>query len=292
MSLSAAEIDAVRALGNLARFRGGLDELLVKFTALPPATEVGVVARFQPLEIPAPVGLGTYRYKGGLAEHLDAVPWLDTAEGYGFGRVEEAIGRANTKRVLIATKVARTHLSHNSVLNACERSLKRLKRDYVWLYQIHWPSGRVPVEETVFAIKALQRRGLVQNWGVCNFSVGQIEAVARACGEFPASVQVRYNLLDREIEGFLLPYCNARGIKVIAYSPLGQNYRVFASDPRWRVNEGDQSYLALSWLLAKGVYPIPATNTLEHLESNLAVEPLEPGKVRELDRRFPCSILR
>jgi len=157
------------------------------------------------------------------------VNFFDTAEGYGGGDSELVLGRALEGRrheAVIATKVSRSHLSADEVQWACERSLQRLRTDYVDLYQIHWPSRTVPPEETMEALEGLREQGKVRAIGVCNFGVGDLSDLLEIGGGRGAmwveTNQLPYHLLWRAIEYEILPRCIEEDIGVLCYSPLAQ----------------------------------------------------------------------
>ena len=156
---------------------------------------------------------------------LDAgVNFLDTAEMYGDGASEELLGRTLGKRseqLVIASKIFDEHLGADQVAPACEASLKRLKRDYLDLYQIHWPNPKIPVAETITAMQKLQRQGKVRAIGVSNFGVDLLDEVVAAGG--CTSNQVAYNLLLRGVEFNIQPKCLAADISILSYSPLAQS---------------------------------------------------------------------
>jgi diketogulonate reductase-like aldo/keto reductase len=171
------------------------------------------------------IGIGVWRYSGGV-EPLQAgmamgALLIDTAEVYG---TEEVVGRAVSgmrDRVFIATKVSGQHLRYDEVLRAAEASLKRLRTNWIDLYQIHWFGNFVPIEETMRAMETLVDRGVVKFLGVSNFSVEELHRARLAMSKYPiVSNQVLYNLNRREIEAELLPYCEENGITIIAYTPL------------------------------------------------------------------------
>jgi myo-inositol catabolism protein IolS len=146
---------------------------------------------------------------------------FDTAEGYGDGRSEEALGKALAGRrheAIIATKVSDSHLAPTEVAQACERSLRRLRTDYVDLYQIHWPSQQVPLAETMDALEKLRDQGKVRAIGVCNFGVRDLTDLL-ALGRCETD-QLPYNLLFRAIEYEIKPQCLATDIGILCYSPL------------------------------------------------------------------------
>jgi aryl-alcohol dehydrogenase-like predicted oxidoreductase len=160
------------------------------------------------------------------------INFFDTAPVYGFGRSEQVLGeelKAVRSRVIIATKCGlvwndsgqvRHDLSRASLRRDLEASLKRLKTDYIDLYQIHWPDRRTSLEETFDELLGFQRSGAVRHIGVCNFSSQQLQ---RACKLAPVvSVQQLYNLLQQDEARELLPLCREHGLGFIAYSPLAQ----------------------------------------------------------------------
>jgi aryl-alcohol dehydrogenase-like predicted oxidoreductase len=159
------------------------------------------------------------------------VNFFDTADAYGDGYSESVIGEAlkplPRDSVVIATKVynrfypdGRRHgdLSRDYVLAECDASLKRLRTDYIDLYQCHSFDVTAPIEETADAMERLRVVGKVRAYGVSNFSVEQMR-VARKHGAF-TTLQPRYNLLQPEAEEDLLPYCAAEGMGTLVYSPL------------------------------------------------------------------------
>ncbi|MFN2225232.1 MAG: aldo/keto reductase [Anaerolineae bacterium] len=152
---------------------------------------------------------------------------FDTAEGYGGGESEVVLGRAlrgRREQVVIATKVSRSNLSAESVRQACEDSLARLGTDYIDLYQVHWPSRSVLLEETLGALEDLQDEGKVRAVGVCNFGVGDLSELAATAGaQRPVvSNQLPYSLLWRAVEYEIRPACVDAGLGILCYSPLSQ----------------------------------------------------------------------
>lgn len=143
---------------------------------------------------------------------------FDTAEGYGDGYSEQVLGKALAGRrheAIIATKFSRNHMRAADVRAACERSLRHLDTDYIDLYQFHWPSATVPVEETMGELVKLLDEGKIRHIGVCNFGVKGMNEVGAI-----VSNQLPYSLLWRAIEFEILPTCIDKQIGVLAYSPL------------------------------------------------------------------------
>lgn len=207
--------------------------------------------------------------------------FLDTAEAYGNGHSEELVGRATEgirDKVFIATKFSPEHNSYQDVLKSAEGSLRRLGTDYIDLYQVHWPNPKVPLSETMRAMKRLLEEGKVRYVGVSNFSLGELkEAQSAISGEEIVSVQVEYNLFDRSIENSILPYCESEGMTAIAYSPLDQG-KIAGGDRRTRAlqkiaNKYDKTMpqIALNWLISHpSVVAIPKATNPDHIRQNAA----------------------
>lgn len=156
---------------------------------------------------------------------------IDTAPVYGFGRSEEIVGKAIAEanlrsRVVIATKTALEwqngkvfrNASRARVMREVEDSLRRLRTDYIDIYQVHWPDPLIAIEETAEAMLSLFQQGKIRAIGVSNFSVSQIERFRRVA---PLHVlQSPYNLFERGIEVDLLPYCATNRIAMLGYGAL------------------------------------------------------------------------
>src|SRR6476660_7932121 len=186
------------------------------------------------VEVPV-IGLVTWMIEGAPAAERRAVATLragiglgmthiDTAEMYGNGRAEELVAEAIAGRrgeVFLASKVLPSNASYEGTLRACERSLRRLKTDWLDLYLLHWPSSH-PIIETMRAMEKLVAEGLVRFIGVSNFDLEELwKAEAALKNERMTCNQVLYHLQDRGIERRLLPYCTEREIAVVGYAPFG-----------------------------------------------------------------------
>ena len=152
------------------------------------------------------------------------INWIDTAEIYGKGESERIVGRAIEGRrddVLIATKVAPkpTGTGHRAgeVRRACEGSLERLGIERIDLYQLHWPDGRAPLDETWEAMAALVDDGLVRWIGVSNYDREEIERCQAI--RHVDSVQPQFSLLHLKHRE-LIRWCGENGVGVIPYGPL------------------------------------------------------------------------
>src|SRR5467141_4125653 len=154
---------------------------------------------------------------------------VDTAEAYGDGHSERVMSRAirnvGRDRVFVATKVGGWHLRADDVKRACAASLRRLGVREIDLYQVHWPDpwSQVPLRETMKALEALHRAGKIRHIGVSNFAVRDLEeAQSHLARSSIVSNQVRYNMLQRDVEAEVVPYCKREGIAILAWSPIGK----------------------------------------------------------------------
>jgi aryl-alcohol dehydrogenase-like predicted oxidoreductase len=163
---------------------------------------------------------------------LDAgLTFFDTADIYGRGRSEQFLGELLAPRrtqVVIATKfgmemdAGRKGAKPDYVRRAAEDSLKRLRTDYIDLYQLHRPDPDTPIEQTLAAMDELVRSGKVREIGCSYFTAPALDAAreaARAGAKF-ASVQNEYSLLNREPEGGVLAECERQGLAFLPYYPL------------------------------------------------------------------------
>jgi aryl-alcohol dehydrogenase-like predicted oxidoreductase len=191
------------------------------------------------------IGGGDWKFGWGRQDESDAVAavvraielginWVDTAAVYGAGRSEELVGKAlklipGSRRPLVATKCGRINLpggeitarlTPESVRAECDASLKRLGVEAIDLYQMHWPEPDAEIESGWKAMLELQSAGKVRHIGVSNFSVAQLRRILPIAR--PASLQPPYNMLRREVENELLPFCAGERIGVVAYSPMGK----------------------------------------------------------------------
>ena len=162
---------------------------------------------------------------------LDAgVNWIDTAAVYGLGHSEEVVARALDGFPLkpyVFTKCERVWneqgeisggLKRDSIRKEVEGSLRRLKRDVIDLYQIHWPEPDADIEEGWETMAKLKDEGKVRWIGVSNFNAAQMERAQRIAPI--TSLQPPYNLLTRGVEESILPFAQKNGIGVIVYSPM------------------------------------------------------------------------
>lgn len=171
----------------------------------------------------------------GVYKTLDSgINFFDTAPIYGLGRSESILGRilqSEREKVIIATKVGlvwkknkhfrkSTDGSPKNVNREIDMSLKRLRTDYIDLYQIHWPDPNTPIEDTLHAMERLKDSGKIRCIGCCNFPLKLLKESLKY-GKID-TIQVPYNLIDRRAENDLLPFCEKNRIGVLAYSPIAR----------------------------------------------------------------------
>jgi aryl-alcohol dehydrogenase-like predicted oxidoreductase len=197
---------------------------------------------------------------------LDAgITTIDTAAVYGFGKSEELVGQAlqgiSRDKYQILTKYGMNwsttqgeyffdsvdnsgkpvkvykHSSKEAVTQGCEDSLRRLKTDYIDLFQIHWPDATTPISETMEAVAALIEQGKVRAAGVCNYNVAQVEEALRTVKL--ASNQVPYSMIYRDIESNIVPQALDKRLSIIPYSPLQRGLLTGKIKRDHKFNDGD-----------------------------------------------------
>ncbi len=258
--------------------------------------------------------------------HELGVNLLDTAEAYGEGHSEGVVGRAlksfGRDNFVVATKVFGAHLRYDELQRACAYSMRRLGVSEIDIYQIHWPDPweQIPLKETMRAMEKLHKEGKIRAIGVSNFAVRDLEE-ARSCLSRSDIVtdQLQYNLVHREIEEEVMPYCARNGIRVLAWSPLAQGALSGKYNSR-KVPKGDvrkmnpifapknlarmngllgalskvasrlgctPSQVALAWLMRDSmVVPIPGAKNSDQAEENAGAAQIElsAGDLEFLDR--------
>ncbi|HEX5321878.1 MAG TPA: aldo/keto reductase [Stellaceae bacterium] len=219
---------------------------------------------------------------------------IDTAEMYGNGVAEEIVARAagkNRDKLFIVSKVLPYNASRKGTIEACERSLKRLKTDRIDLYLLHW-RGSHPFAETLAAFDTLKRDGKIRHHGVSNFGLDDMkEWVGLGGGETVATNQILYNLTRRGPEYDLIPWCRQRGIPIMAYSPIEQG-RMLGHKALAEIgvrHNATPAQVALAWLLHQdGMIVIPKARQLDHVRENRKAPDvtLTEDDLAALDRAF------
>jgi len=221
--------------------------------------------------------------------------FIDTAEVYGQGRSESLVGKAiedAREDVFLATKVSPEHFGYDDVIRSCEASIQRMGVKFVDLYQLHWPSPRIPIQETMKAMEELVATGKTRYIGVSNFSVEQtMQAQESLPRSELASNQVRYSITSRSIETDILPYCEKEKIAVIAYSPLDTGNIPISRIPKDMLEKYEMTpaQLMLNWVTyPEPVVTIPKAGRVSHVEENAAALNIRISLAdyRALSRKF------
>ena len=239
------------------------------------------------------------------------VTLFDTAEIYGAGRSERILGRAlgeNRESVVLATKLVPVVPSVLAVKQRAVASAKRLGVPRLDLYQVHWPNPLVPDSTIMRGMRSLQSSGLVGEVGVSNYSLQRWRAAEEKLRSRVLCNQVRYSLADRWPERDLLPYAEAHGRVIIAFSPLAQGMLsgkyhrgglpanairttspMFQPENLERTNDliaaqyevadahaATPAQIALAWVIHHpAVAAIPGASSVEQLESNVAAAEIQ-----------------
>jgi diketogulonate reductase-like aldo/keto reductase len=224
---------------------------------------------------------------------------IDTAELYGGGHAEEIVGQAIRgirDQVCVASKFNPAHNARADVILAAERSLQRLKTDYLDLFQVHWPNPAVPVAETFAALKELVKQGKIRSAGVSNFTLPELQAAEAAAAPLAVvSNQMEYNLAERTIETALLPYCQRQNVSLLAYSPFRHGLAPDEARLRDCLQPLADKYsktvnqVILRWLLRQpGVIAVVKAASRQHLAENAAAADwqLEDTDRARLDAAF------
>ncbi|WNG51839.1 aldo/keto reductase [Archangium minus] len=265
---------------------------------------------FGPTGVAVPVlGQGTWQMEGddrasairALQVGLDlGMTHVDTAELYGYGEVEELVAEALAGRrheVFLVSKVMPNNATYEGTLHACERSLKRLKTDWLDCYLLHWP-GPHPLEETLRAFERLRTEGKIRSWGVSNFDVDDLEeALAIAGPGRIACNQVLYHLRERYIEHRVLPWCERHGVALVGYSPFGSGDFPEPDSPDGRVlaevaraHGATPRQVALGFLSRRRpLFTIPKASHEAHTRDNAAAARvrLTAQELARLEAAFP-----
>lgn len=225
---------------------------------------------------------------------------IDTAEMYGDAELVVADAMAGRRdEVFLVSKVLPSNASRRGTIQACDRSLKRLKTDRLDCYLLHW-RGQYPLEETVAAFEELVDAGKILSWGVSNFDASDLAEMIDAAGEGRiACNQVLYHLNERAIEHSVIPWCEAHGVAVVAYSPFGHNDFPSAQSAGGKVLQEIASrhgatprQVALSFLARwPSVFAIPKASSSSHAAENAGAGKmvLTESDIAALDKACPLG---
>ncbi|MFB6166841.1 MAG: aldo/keto reductase [Candidatus Nanohaloarchaea archaeon] len=245
------------------------------------------------------VGLGTWQMKGEVCEeaveqalemgyrHVDTAEYYDNEERVGNGIANADVDRED---IFLTTKVWRSHLEHDQVIQAAEDSLERLRTDYLDLLLVHWPNREVPIRETLDAMRELKEEGKIRNFGVSNFTPELLDEALDVTDEVVAD-QVEKHIYLQQDE--LTEYCQENDLILTAYSPLSRG-RAVDNDLLKEIGEGhgkSAAQVALRWLVQQeNVVAIPKAAPEEYQRENLDVFDFEltrheMEKISSIDRK-------
>ncbi|MEJ0011358.1 MAG: aldo/keto reductase [Bauldia sp.] len=227
---------------------------------------------------------------------------IDTAELYGSGKAEEIVAEAIGNRraeIFLVSKVMPQNASRTGTIDACEKSLRRLRTDRLDCYLLHW-RGRHPLVETIAAFEELVASGKILSWGVSNFDAEDLEEAAGIAGEGKiACNQVLYHLQERGIEHAVIPWCEAHDVAAVGYSPFGHS-----SFPGSRTRGGavlaeiakahsaTPRQVALAFLIRRpSLFAIPKAADPGHVAENAAAAALNltEAETAKIDAAFPVG---
>jgi diketogulonate reductase-like aldo/keto reductase len=257
------------------------------------------------------IGQGTWNIEAGqrakavaaLVAGIEAgTTHIDTAEMYGAGAAEEIVGDAIAGRrdkVFVVSKVLPRNASRAGTKAACEHSLRRLRIERLDGYLLHWPSSH-PLEDTLAAFEDLKAEGKIASWGVSNFDIDLLEEVTRL--GFAAGLacnQVLYHLQERAIEHRVIPWCEAHGVAIVAYSPFGSGDFPASASPGGRVlaeiaaaRGATARQIALAFLTRRpSLFAIPKAAASEHSSQNAGAGDLalSGDEIARIDAAFPLG---
>lgn len=224
---------------------------------------------------------------------------IDTAENYANGHSEELIGKAilgyDRNKLFIVSKVGRTKLKYNDLLQSANESLHRIGTDYLDLFLIHAPSLEIPIEESMRAMNKLYTDGKIKNIGVSNFTVERFIEAQKYSDKKIVANQLHLNLRFRETEKRgLIKFCQENDVMFIAWRPVQKG--VILDRSIKIINEMCMKYnktpsqIAINWLISQdNVVTLSKTRNKLHLEENLGAIgwQLENVDIERLRSEFP-----
>lgn len=227
-----------------------------------------------------PIGVGTWTVSEADVPALQyslskGQNHIDTAEMYGSGEAETAVGAAikGAKRedLFVASKVWKTNVGIGKVRPAVEAMLERLGTDYLDLLYIHAPWFDAPWREAIPQINDLIDAGLVRHFGVSNFTVDDMSETAASSKHPVMANQMHYNVLYKdEVDEAFRKYCTENNIKIVAHTPLVKG--IIDNSVVIEVAKAHNAtpyQVALAWCLAKGTLPVPKSTDKSHVDQNL-----------------------
>jgi diketogulonate reductase-like aldo/keto reductase len=210
---------------------------------------------------------------------------FDTSELSGGGHTEELLALAlkgeDRKKLIIATKAWTTHFSYSEFLRAAEKSMERMKINYIDIYYLHYPNPDIPIKETMRAMDRLVAEGMVRNVGVSNFTCELLIEAQSFLNNKIVVNQIEYSLMTRNVGKYggnkdmalkTVPYCQKNDIIVVAERPLERGLLLgpnFVMDEMVEKYKKTRAQIALNWLISQeNIATIPMSHKKEHLQEN------------------------
>ncbi|GEN94463.1 aldo/keto reductase [Pediococcus ethanolidurans] len=231
---------------------------------------------------------------------------IDTAEMYGEGNAEKLVGDVlqnfDRSKVFLISKFYPQNATKDKMKQALNRSLKRLKTDYLDLYLLHW-RGPVPLAETVAGLVELQKAGKIRYWGVSNFDTADLkELYAQPQGDQVFANEDLYNLANRGIEYDLLPWQRRHQLPLIAYAPIDQGdsrgQKLTKNSTIQQIAQAHQvtpMQILLAWTIqAKDIMAIPQTSNVDHMKQNILVGGIDLSnqEMQQIDSQFSAPVFK
>ena len=235
------------------------------------------------------VGAGTWNLHGDTVRKSvrhaleNGYTHIDTAEGYqNETEIGDIISEYDRDELFLTSKVTPKNLHYESIIRACEESLKRLQTDYLDLYLIHWPNPAISIRETLSGMNRLCERGLVRNIGVSNFNAYQLSAAQHVSGRPIAVNQIEFHpwYTQRRV----VEFCNQTDVQVVGAAPLARTE--ILDDPTIQdlAEEYDRTpaQIVLRWEIEEDAVVLPKSTSADHLRDNLD---LFDWELTDTDRR-------
>ena len=259
--------------------------------------------KFGDAQVPV-IGQGTWKMEDDGPQAIEALragldlglTHVDTAELYGSGRVEEMVAEAiegRREEVFLVSKVLPSNASRRGTVEACERSLRRLRTTWLDAYLLHW-EGPHPLEDTIAAFDELKKAGKIRRYGVSNFDEDRLrEAIALAGRGKIACNQVLYNPEERHVEAKVYPACREGGVALVGYSPfMGLEIKPALREVAREVAATERQVVLAFLTRLEDTFAIPKASNVEHVRENAKRVKLDARQLARLEKAYPLHVRR
>jgi diketogulonate reductase-like aldo/keto reductase len=249
------------------------------------------------------LGLGTWELRGRVCarmveqalrlgyRHIDTAEMYDNEREVGDGVRASGVSRSD---IFITTKVWPSHFAPRDLERAALESLARLKLSEVDLVLLHWPNPRIPLADTLGALREVKQKGLARHIGVSNFTVALIEEAVRIAGDALACNQIEMHPFLEQSK--VTAACRLHDMAIVAYSPIARGTAIkdAALARIGKAHGKSPAQISLRWLVQQGIAVIPRTSRMERLKENSAIfdfelsatEMAEIGRLARRDGRL------